>query len=190
MHANRKRRPVGQENSDAQSPGRVSPGTAAASVRGGRTDAASAAALQRSMGNAAFTRMISERHQHGAGCGHAPVQRSPADGDTVRRSPADDIDAQVKALTTALADAEQSPADAIAASIKAIDDQLTHLRTQITEALSGGEGEHGEAYTRAQQAWNGAQKQMELMITENVARLGDISDSYRNRENSLSQKWS
>ncbi|MFG3659240.1 DUF4157 domain-containing protein [Streptomyces sp. NPDC047706] len=83
MRANEQRRTAGQEISDAQSATRRIPSAAGT----GRADADTAAALQRSIGNAAFARMMSERHRHDAGCGHEEaLQRTAVDevGSVVR----------------------------------------------------------------------------------------------------------
>lgn len=82
MHAKDLHKPSSAEPHRDPQPRNVAPQTAAAGLDLGGMSPQSVLALQRSIGNAAVSRLVEQsQHQHGAGCGHgeptaAPVQRS------------------------------------------------------------------------------------------------------------------
>ncbi|MCL6675204.1 MULTISPECIES: WXG100 family type VII secretion target [Streptomyces] len=73
---------------------------------------------------------------------------------------------------------------------RAIETTLDNLEAELNALKTTWQGADAEAYTKAQADWNNAVTTMERLLMSHATLLGEISNNYRQTENSLSQMWS
>ncbi|MFH8467187.1 WXG100 family type VII secretion target [Streptomyces sp. NPDC017991] len=73
---------------------------------------------------------------------------------------------------------------------RAIETTLDNLEGELNELKTTWQGQDALAYGTAQAAWNSAVTNMEQLLMSHAALLGNVSDNYRQTENSLAQMWS
>ncbi|MGH1554380.1 WXG100 family type VII secretion target [Streptomyces sp. L7] len=81
-------------------------------------------------------------------------------------------------------------ADDMVAQTKAIAQTLSSLEQELGELSKTWYGNDADTYRQKQAAWDGAVQNMETLLTSHSQLLGEISNSYKYSENSLSQMWS
>ncbi|MFJ3671521.1 WXG100 family type VII secretion target [Streptomyces sp. NPDC090106] len=73
---------------------------------------------------------------------------------------------------------------------RAIETTLDNLEAELTELKATWQGTDAQSYTDAQKDWNDAVIAMEQLLMSHASLLGEVSNNYRQTENSLTQMWS
>ncbi|GAB2915339.1 WXG100 family type VII secretion target [Streptomyces heilongjiangensis] len=73
---------------------------------------------------------------------------------------------------------------------RAIETTLDNLEAELNELKTTWQGADAQAYGTAQADWNNAVIAMEQLLTSHATLLGEVSNNYRQTENSLAQMWS
>ncbi|MET7685124.1 WXG100 family type VII secretion target [Streptomyces maremycinicus] len=73
---------------------------------------------------------------------------------------------------------------------RAIETTLDNLEAELGELKATWQGSDAQAYTDAQRDWNNAVIAMEQLLMSHATLLGEVSNNYRQTENSLTQMWS